>query len=250
MNKKKWLVVSMVVFLSVFVLFGCLPSTNGEPEEELHIKVILPETTPEDVTEIYLIGSYCDWNFGGAKTSEVKTDDEGKKYAEFELDFEDAEYPLEYKYTYGDSWDHEELDENGEGLGGNRRIDFKPTADIQDVVLNWEGTDKIDYTELQEDITVTFIVHVPEDTEDDDGKIYMRGSFTSWDVGTPLQKTDEGTYTCEVEVKSYTTLRFKFLRKDGWDFVEKQADGEEMLNRVAILTDDSTITCLVEKWAQ
>lgn len=253
MNKKKWLVVSMVVFLSVFALFGCLPSTNGEPEEEptngekLHIKVILPETTPEEVTEIYLIGSYCDWNFDEARTSEVKTED-GQQYAEFELDFEDDEYPLEYKYTVGPDWEYVEEDENGEGFTGNRRIDFKPTADIQDVVLNWKDTEPFDYTELQEDITVTFIVHVPEGTEDDEGKIYIRGSINNWGNdggGTPLHKTAEGTYTGEVGVKSYTLLEFKFLRKDAWNYEENVGE-----NRIAILTDDSTITCLVEKWAQ
>ena len=215
------------------------------PSEEptiVKIKANLPDETPDDAT-IYIIGSYCNWNFNNAATSDVKTDDERKKYAEFELDFEDAEYPLEYKYTYGASWDYEELDENGRGLDGNRRIDVKPDKDIQDVVLNWKGKDKIDYTDLQEEITVTFVVNVPEGTEDDDGKIYMKGSFNDWSEGTPLVKTQEGTYTGNVEVQSYTTLRFKFLRKDNWD-------NEEIVgnNRIAILSEDSTITCFVEKW--
>ena len=172
----------------------------------------------------------------------MKTED-GQKYAQFVLDFEDAEYPLEYKYTYGASWDSEELDENGEGLDGNRRIDVKPDKDIQDVVLNWKGLDFINYTDSQSEITINFVVYVPEDTEDDNDKIYMRGSFNNWSEGTPLVKTQEGTYTGNVEVQSYTTLRFKFLRKDEWGF-------EEIIgsNRIAILTDDSTITCLVEGW--
>jgi len=246
MNKKKWLVVSMVVFLSVFALFGCLPSTNGEPEEKLHIKVILPETTPEDVTEIYLIGSYCDWNFDEARTSEVKTED-GQKYAEFELQI--TEFPLEYKYTYGASWDYEELDENGRGLDGNRRIDVKPDKDIQDVVLNWKGKDKIDYTDLQEEITVTFVVNVPEGTEDDEGKIYMRGLNGDWDTGYQLNKTGE-TYTLSETTTSYTVQKYKFLRNNDWDYVEKDESGEDIGNRVTILTGDSTIVSVVEGWAQ
>ena len=190
-----------------------------------------------------LLGSYCNWNFNNAVISDVKTDVNGKKYAEFELDFEDTEYPLEYKYTYGADWNYEELDEKGGSLDGNRRIDVKPDKDIQDVVLNWKGKDKIDYTGLQEEITVTFVVNVPEGTEDDEGKIYMRGSFNDWSEGTTLVKTQEGTYTGNVEVQAYTTLRFKFLRKDNWD-------NEEIVgnNRIAILSEDSTITCFVEKW--
>ena len=247
MYRKKILVVTLVSFLSIFVLFGCLPSTPKKPQEEetpqeLVLRVNLPETTPATAT-IYLVGDYCGWEFDNAATFDVKTDDEGKKYAEFKLDFEDTEYPLEYKYTYGASWDYEEFDENGEGLDGNRRIDVKPDKDIQDVVLNWKGKDKIDYTALQEEITVTFVVYVPEDTEDDNDKIYMRGSFNNWSEGTPLVKTQEGTYTGNVEVQAYTTLRFKFLRKDNWD-------NEEIVgnNRIAILSEDSTITCFVEKW--
>ena len=241
---KKSLFYMLILLSIVFALTGCLPKTAGQepPLPVVNIKAILPEDTPEDGT-VYIVGNYSDWGFDNAATSDVKTDDEGKKYAEFELDFKDAEYPLEYKYTYGAAWDYEELDEKGDSLDGNRRIDVKPDKDIQDVVLNWKGKDKIDYTDSQEEITVTFVVNVPEGTEDDDGKIYMKGSFNNWSEGTPLVKTQEGTYTGNVEVQSYTTLRFKFLRKDEWGFEEIVGS-----NRIAILSDDSTITCFVEKW--
>jgi len=253
MYRKKILVVTLVSFLSIFVLFGCLPSTPKKPQEEetpqeLVLRVNLPETTPATAT-IYLVGDYCGWEFDNAATFDVKTDDEGKKYAEFELDFEDTEYPLEYKYTYGASWDYEEFDENGEGLDGNRRIDVKPDKDIQDVVLNWKGKDKIDYTALQEEITVNFVVNVPEGTEDDDGKIYMRGLNENWDPGYELNKTGE-TYTLSATTTSYTVQKFKFLRNNDWGYVEKDESGEEIKNRVTILTDDSTIVSVVESWAQ
>jgi len=233
------------VVIDTVAKWAAIPTPPSEEPTIVKLKAILPENTSADA-KIYFIGSYCDWNFNNAVISDVKTDVNGKKYAEFELDFEDTEYPLEYKYTYGADWNYEELDEKGGSLDGNRIIDVKPDKDIQDVVLNWEGKNNIVYTSLQEEITVTFVVNVPEGTEDDEGKIYIRGSINNWGNdggGTPLQKTAEGTYTCEVEVKSYTTLRFKFLRKDNWD-------NEEIVgaNRVAILTEDSTITCFVEGW--
>ena len=256
MYRKKILVVTLVSFLSIFVLFGCLPSTPKKPQEEetpqeLVLRVNLPETTPATAT-IYLVGDYCGWQSGwesgNAKSSEVKTDNE-QMYAEFILDFDTADYPIQYKYTYGASWDYEELDENGRGLDGNRRIDVKPDKDIQDVVLNWKGKDKIDYTDLQEEITVTFVVNVPEGTEDDEGKIYMRGLNGDWDTGYQLNKTGE-TYTLSETTTSYTVQKYKFLRNNDWDYVEKDESGEDIGNRVTILTGDSTIVSVVEGWAQ
>lgn len=240
----------MLILLSiVFALTGCLPKTAGQepPVPVVSFKAYLPENTPDDAT-IYIVGNYCDWNLDNAATSTVKTED-GQKYAEFVLDFEDDRYPLEYKYTYDAGWEYVEVKADGKSdLPRNRRIDIKPTADIQDVVLNWKGKDPIDYTELQEDITITFIVHVPEGTEDDEGKIYIRGSINNWGNdggGTPLHKTAEGTYTGEVPAKSYTLLEFKFLRKDDWNYEETVG-----ANRFAILSEDSTITCLVEGWKE
>ncbi|CEP78179.1 hypothetical protein [Defluviitoga tunisiensis] len=231
------------VVIDTVASWAAIPTPPSEEPTIVNIKAYLPENTPDGAT-IYIIGSYCGWEFDNAATSEVKVDTENKKYAEFEL--QATEFPLEYKYTVGPGWDYEEAKADGTGLPTNRRIDFKPTADIQEVVLNWKGKELIDYTDLQKDITVTFIGHVPEGTEDDNGKIYVRGSFNNWgndDGGTPLEKTEDGTYTCEVTAKSYTLLEFKFLRKDDWNYEENVG-----ANRIAILTDDSTITCLVEGW--
>ncbi|MGB4373895.1 MAG: hypothetical protein WBI86_00035, partial [Defluviitoga tunisiensis] len=180
MNKKKWLVVSMVVFLSVFALFGCLPSTNGEPEEEptngekLHIKVILPETTPEEVTEIYLIGSYCDWNFDEARTSEVKTED-GQKYAEFELQI--AEFPLEYKYTVGPDWEYVEVKADGNDLDDNRKIDSAPEGVVIDTVASWAA---IPTPPSEEPTIVNIKAYLPENTPDG-ATIYIVGNYCGWE---------------------------------------------------------------------
>ncbi len=176
--KKKWLVVMLVSFLSVFVLFGCLPSQSEEepeetPEEAVMLKVYLPETTPATATTIYLVGSYSNFEFTDAATSEVKVDGE-QMYAEFDIStlFDEADYPLKYKYAYDEGWDFEEVNESG-GSIGDRRLEVAPQSDVEDVVLNWKGMDPIDYTDLQQEVTVNFIVHVPEGTEGD--AIYMKG---------------------------------------------------------------------------
>lgn len=259
--KKKWLVVMLVSFLSVFVLFGCLPTQSEEepeeqPEEAVMLKVYLPETTPE-ATAIYLVGSYNNWDPTSAATSEVKVDGD-QLYAEFDISnlFEDTDYPVKYKYTYDATWTCVErvasgMDTDADRLG-DRRLDVVPQSDVVDVVLNWNGMDPIDYTDLQQVVTVNFIVHVPEDTIDDDGKIYMAGTFTNWGF-VPLNKDpDTGYYTTEATMTSYTAQRYKFLRDDAadWSYVEKDANGNEISDRTYVLTDDATIVNVVESWAQ
>lgn len=252
MYRKKILVVTLVSFLSIFVLFGCLPSTTEEPQEEetpqeLVLRVNLPETTPATAT-IYLVGDYSDWGFDNAKSSEVETDNE-QKYAEFILDFDTTDYPIQYKYTYDADWEYVELDEVGNGIEGNRRLDVKPSKNIEDVVLNWKGLDPIDYTDSQSEITINFVVYVPADTVDDEGKIYMRGLNNDWDRGYELNKTGE-TYTLSATTTSYTVQKFKFLRINDWGYVEKDESGEEIGDRFTILTEDSTIVSVVESWAK
>ncbi|KUK82551.1 MAG: Uncharacterized protein XD96_0793 [Petrotoga mobilis] len=252
--KKKWLVVMLVSFLSVFVLFGCLPTQSEEepeeqPEEPVMLKVYLPTTTPE-ASPIYLMGSYNVWDITSAATSEVKVDGD-QKYAEFDIStlFDDEDYPVKYKYTCDVPWDFVEVNENGGDIK-DRRLDVPPESDVKDVVLNWKGMDPIDYSDLQKEITVNFVVQVPEGTVDDEGKIYMGGTFTNW-AFEPLNKdADTGYYTTEATTTSYTAQEYKFLRMDDWSYVEKDAEGGEIQNRMIILTDDATIVNVVGSWAQ
>jgi len=250
--KKKWLVVMLVSFLSVFVLFGCLPTTppQEQPPAPPVLKAYLPETTPATATTIYLMGSYSNFEFTDAATSEIKVDGD-QLYAEFDISnlFDDADYPVFYKYTYDATWTCVETNASGGDIG-NRRLDVAPESDVVDVVLNWKGMDPIDYSALQEDITVNFVVHVPEGTVDDDGKIYMAGTFAdNWATFVPLNKDQTtGYYTTEATMTSYTVQEYKFLRMANWDNVEGNADGGYLENRIIILTDDATIENVVESW--
>ncbi|PNR93327.1 hypothetical protein HWHPT5561_00165 [Petrotoga sp. HWH.PT.55.6.1] len=259
--KKKWLVVMLVSFLSIFVLFGCLPTQQEEepeeqPEETVMLKVYLPTTTPE-ASPIYLMGSYNGWDITSAATSEVKVDGE-QLYAEFDIStlFDDEDYPVKYKYTCDVPWDFVEVNESGGDIG-DRRLEVAPQSDVEDVVLNWKGMEPIDYSALQEEITVNFVVHVPEGTEGD--AIYMRGWNGDWDNSLTLNKdSTTGYFTTEATTTSYTAQGYKFLRMDNmddnpdddWAYVEKDANGNNIGNRTYVLTDDATIVNFVESWAQ
>ena len=123
------------VVIDTVAKWAAIPTPpSEEPTIIVNIKAFLPENTPDDAT-IYIIGNYCDWKFGGAKTSDVQTDNEGKKYAEFELQV--AEFPLEYKYTVGPDWAYEEVKADGSNLDGNRKIDSAPEEVVIDTVAKW-----------------------------------------------------------------------------------------------------------------
>jgi hypothetical protein len=262
--KKKWLVVMLVSFLSVFVLFGCLPTQSEEepeespeeqpvePVEPVMLKAYLPESTPATAT-IYLMGSYNvdsnnNWIFTDAATSEVKTEGE-QMYAEFDISnlFDYADYPVFYKYTYDATWTCVETDASGGDIL-NRRLDVAPESDVVEVVLNWKGMDPIDYTDLQQEVTVNFVVHVPEGTESD--VIYMKGLNGDWDNSLILNKdADTGYYTTEATTTSYTIQEYKFTLSEDWTIPEGDANGGPLYdNRIIILTDDATIENVIESW--
>jgi len=121
------------VVIDTVAKWAAIPIPPSEEPTIVNIKAFLPENTPDDAT-IYIIGNYCNWDFGGAKTSDVQTDDEGKKYAEFELQV--AEFPLEYKYTVGPDWAYEEVKADGSRVD-NRKIESMPEEVVIDTVEKW-----------------------------------------------------------------------------------------------------------------
>jgi len=163
----------MLILLSiVFALTGCLPKTAGQepPLPVVNIKAILPEDTPEDGT-VYIVGNYSDWGFDNAATSDVKTDDEGKKYAEFELEI--SQFPLEYKYTIGRGWAYVEVKADGSDLDGNRKIDSAPDGVVEDTVQKWK-----DIPESQEPTEPPTV-----------GVITLDGDFSDWESYEEAKKT-------------------------------------------------------------
>ena len=162
---KKSLFYMLILLSIVFALTGCLPKTAGQepPLPVVNIKAILPEDTPEDGT-VYIVGNYSDWGFDNAATSDVKTDDEGKKYAEFELEI--SQFPLEYKYTIGRGWDYVEKGAEGEEIG-NRVIESEPEDVIIDTVARWAAIPTPPGEEPTEPPT--------------EGEITIDGDFSDWE---------------------------------------------------------------------
>ncbi len=248
---KKSLFYMLILLSIVFALTGCLPKTAGQepPVPVVSIKAYLPENTPDDAT-IYIIGNYCNWDFGGAKTSDVQTDDEGKKYAEFELQV--AEFPLEYKYTVGPDWDYVEKDAEGNEIG-DRVIESAPEEVVIDTVASWAA---IPTPPSEEPTIVNIKAYLPENTPDD-ATIYIIGNYCDWqngwasgDAATSEVKKDNGKKYAEFELQvAEFPLQYKYTVGPDWKYVEKDADGNEIGDRVIESAPEEVVIDTVAKWA-
>ncbi len=160
---KKVFFYTAVILAITIALTGCLPKTVGQepPLPVVNIKALLPENTPDGGT-VYIVGNYSDWSFDSAATSTVKTDTEGNKYAEFELEI--SQFPLEYKYTVGPSWDYVEKDADGNEID-DRKIDSAPDGVVEDTVQKWK-----DIPESQEPTEPPTV-----------GVITLDGDFSDWE---------------------------------------------------------------------
>lgn len=88
-----------------------------------------------------------------------------------------------------------------------------------------------------------FNVTVPEGTD----ACYLVGSMNSWAVDDPIEmtKVDDTHYTYQAET-DLTDAQYKYVHGDDWAYVEKDAQGGEIGNRVvnaAVMNDT------VAKWA-
>ncbi|PNR93390.1 hypothetical protein [Petrotoga sp. 9PWA.NaAc.5.4] len=237
----------MVALLSiVFALTGCLPKTVGQepPVPVVSIKAYLPGNTPDNAT-IYIVGNYCGWGFDNAATSTVKTED-GQKYAEFELQV--TEFPLKYKYTIGPSWNYVEKDAEGNEIG-DRVIESAPEGVVIDTVAKWAA---IPTPPSEEPTIVNIKAYLPDETPDD-ATIYIVGNYCGWgfdNAATSTVKTEDGQKYAEFELQvTEFPLKYKYTIGPSWNYVEKDAEGNEIGDRVIESAPEGVVIDTVAKWA-
>ncbi|WP_175420122.1 glucodextranase DOMON-like domain-containing protein [Marinitoga sp. 1154] len=196
---------------------------------ELTFEVTLPENTPEG-ENIYIVGSFNDWNPKDDNYLLKRNGNIGTVVLNVEKDTE-----IEYKYTRG-NWGTVEKDENGEEIE-NRKVIADETKTIKDVVGSWADVPAEIKTKAQpgEKAKVIFEVNLPQNTPISDS-IYIVGNFNNWDPGQleMERKGNKAVYTLDTEVGK--RLEYKYTRGN-WDTVEKDENGEEISNRVLIVTD-------------
>ncbi|SHE85374.1 pullulanase /alpha-amylase [Marinitoga hydrogenitolerans DSM 16785] len=208
---------------------------------ELTFKVSLPENTPQN-ENIYIVGSFNDWNPGDENYLLKRNGNIGTVVLNVEKDTE-----IEYKYTRG-NWGTVEKDENDEEIE-NRKVLADENKIIEDVVASWADIPAEIKTKAQpgEKAVVTFEVTLPSNTPKSD-PIYIVGNFNNWDPGQLEMDRNENKATYHLETEVGKRLEYKYTRGN-WDTVEKDENGEEISNRVLIVTDTEQLqTDKVASW--
>jgi hypothetical protein len=227
-----------------------LPPCGGTVEVTFNVTV--PEGTPPDAV-VYIAGSlsaldgaYPDWDPGAVPLTKMSD-------YEWTISFTgETGTSVQYKFTLG-SWDFVEMDSACFDIP-NRGIILDYGTDgtqaVYDTVLNWNGIPPCAGL-----VQVTFNVTVPEGTPAGE-VVYIAGNFGGLDSGLPdwdpagIALTQMGPYEWTVTVSgpNATTIEYKYTL-GAWDFVEKGAACEDLVNRSVTVTYGSqTASDTVLNW--
>ncbi|WP_129408715.1 hypothetical protein [Marinitoga lauensis] len=172
--KKIFVFVLMIVLMSI-VLVSCVKPKIEEQPEPIMLNVELPDSLPSTITSIYLAGTFNNWTFSEDYKYDVVTEN-GKKMIKIELNWDNLEYPIQFKFSDQMDWTGVEKGPNGEEL--DNRVIFEKPVVSKDLRI-WNFADlSIDYTSLSTPVTVKFIVEVPDITPSASG-VYIRGDLIS-----------------------------------------------------------------------
>ena len=172
------------------------------PEAEtLVYNVTVPEGTPA----CYIVGDMNGWSF----TAMTKVDD-----THYTITYDNVTKATAYKYTCGEDWAYVEKGANGEELQ-NR------TYSENDVVAKWAAIPEV----TPEPTTLTYNVEVPVGTE----KCFIAGEMNGWTF-TEMEMVDATHYTITLDNVT-TATEYKYACGNGWEYVETQADGNDVANR-------------------
>ncbi|WGS64048.1 hypothetical protein [Marinitoga aeolica] len=242
--RKYWIFFMLIAVLS-FALVGCVKPKVEEQPEPIMLKVELPDSLPSTITSVYMVGNFNNWTFSDDYVYDVVTEN-GKKMVNVELNWDNLEYPIQFKFSDQMDWAGVEKGPNGEELT-NRVIFEKPVESKNLRIWNFADT-SIDYSSMSTPVTVKFVVEVPENTPEASG-VYIRGDLinSSWD-GTPLT-LNNGKYEVTLTLNSYELYQYKYVLDNDWAHVELMPDGtNDIPNRWIVVTDNETIVNKVHAW--
>lgn len=116
--------------------------------------------------------------------------------------------------------------------------------------LAGESEDFAAEAEARELVQVAFVVDVPETTPDDQ-TVFVAGSHPelgAWQAaGLPLRRAEDGRYHGQCELLSGIEHEFKITRGT-WSTVERDEQGEDLVNRPFRAEKDLTVDVAVAKW--
>ena len=173
-------------------------------------------TVPEGTPGCFIAGEMNDW----ALTEMEKVDD-----THYTIAIANATNAMKYKYAATGSWDNVEIQASGADVENRSYSE-------NDVVEAWKGISVSPEAE-----TLVYNVTVPEGTP----ACYIVGEMNGWSF-TAMTKVDDTHYTITYDNVTKATA-YKYTCGEGWAYVEKGANGEELQNRTYSEND------VVAKWA-
>jgi hypothetical protein len=182
---------------------------GGEtPEfETLTYNVTVPAKTPA----CYIVGEFNDWDSFIAMTKVDNT--------HYTITLDNATKSMQYKYTCGYDWEYVEMQADGVTDVQNR------TWSENDVVAAWKSIPSADPEQPETLETLIYNVTVPAGTP----ACYIFGDMTNWTF-IPMSQVDETHYTITIN-RVARTSKYKYSCGDDRDYVEVDADGNDVANR-------------------
>lgn len=205
-------------------------------------------SVPEGITDVYVSGTFNNWR---TNDEEWKLTKSGNKFIlnkEIDVIFEVSRYlTIEYKYIIDSFWEDSDNRNSGTMVAGDSKT-------FNDIVTG-KSIHKVDGggSEGPKSYTLTINLTTPVVPENMD--VYLLGNINDWGREAnvsdwKLTKVSNTSYTLTITFETeLTVLEYKFSNI-GWSHVEKGPSGEELQNRVLILTEEPmTLNLTVARWA-
>lgn len=206
--------------------------TTFVPDER---DVTIEALVPNDVVELYLVGSFNGWASPSA-TTKMTFVSQGVDGKIFKITVHSADAKnMEFKFCAGPAWSYQQTDPKANFVYGT-------TENSTAVVVNtFQGL-----FDPAKTGTITITATVPAGTE----KAYIQGDFLGWDMAKALEgvKNVDGTFTFTIPM--VMTIEYRLYNKPDWGFPEVDATGAERANRKSAYPADANLAVTVINWKQ
>ena len=190
--------------------------TPVDPTPDPETGVTYNVTVPAGTNACYIAGEMNTWSH----TEMTKVDE-----THYTITIAEATKAMKYKYCSGPSWDYVEMHADGVTDVQDRTYAENDVVEAWKAVYTPEGGDTpVDPTPDPE-TGVTYNVTVPAGTK----ACYIAGEMNAWSH-TEMTKVDETHYTITI-AEATTAMKYKYCSGPGWEYVEKDANGEEIADR-------------------
>lgn len=200
----------------------------------------VPVNTPAE-EDIYIVGSFNDWN---TADSIYKLNKKGDGSYFIRLPFRGD---FKYKFTRG-SWKKVEGSFNGEAIDNREfKMDQSTSDTIYVSIVSWE--DKSTNIPNVFDTLRLVVEEIPDNTPKD-ASVYVVGNFNDWHPGSPkyrLKALPNGGYSIKIPLW-LDPVEYKFTRGD-WGSAEGRRNGRAIRNRTYIYDKNNTeIRTSIKTW--